>query len=274
MRTWAYILLIPLALALGACSGDDGNGAATDSRSTPPASEPGGSNDPADPASASDGEAEADADADSGAPQDEEASADDGEPLLRAAGKVTICHRTESESNPFVAITIAENAIGGHLNHAEDVIPPTESQPGQNWPSDIVDENCNPLEPTPEPTATPEPTPEPTQPPIDPMPTSTEPPVEPTPEPTQPPIDPMPTPEPTEPPIGPPVEPTPEPTLAPTPSVTPPQGGGDGGPTDGSDGELANTGAYSGRLAVIAGFLLAIGAALIFGSRRRESRAH
>lgn len=35
------------------------------------------------------------------------------------AGKVTICHRTGSESNPWVVVTISENAWSdpGHMQH-------------------------------------------------------------------------------------------------------------------------------------------------------------
>src|SRR5918996_5956101 len=47
--------------------------------------------------------------------------------------KVTICHATGSETNPFVEITISENAVDAHRNHqdGEDIIPaPAGGCPG------------------------------------------------------------------------------------------------------------------------------------------------
>jgi hypothetical protein len=40
-------------------------------------------------------------------------------------GKITICHATGSATNPFVEITISENAVEAHRNHqnGEDIIP-------------------------------------------------------------------------------------------------------------------------------------------------------
>ena len=43
------------------------------------------------------------------------------------APKITICHATGSESNPYVEITISENGLNGHLNQnhqgLEDIVP-------------------------------------------------------------------------------------------------------------------------------------------------------
>jgi hypothetical protein len=41
--------------------------------------------------------------------------------------KVTICHATGSETNPYVVIEISENAIPAHEHHQEgdDIIPAT-----------------------------------------------------------------------------------------------------------------------------------------------------
>jgi outer membrane biosynthesis protein TonB len=130
--------------------------------------------------------------------------------VVSKSDKVTICHATSSEKNPFETLTISENAVygpGGHFNengttqagHEEDYMGPCDPEP-----------TCNPEptnEPTPEPTTnpTPEPTSEPTSNPTQ----------EPTPEPTLEPT-PDPTPEP---------EPTPEATPVGTPEATP-------GPTD------------------------------------------
>ena len=37
--------------------------------------------------------------------------------------KVTICHRTESEKNPFVTITVSERALDAHLAHGDTLGP-------------------------------------------------------------------------------------------------------------------------------------------------------
>ena len=61
--------------------------------------------------------------------------------------KITICHRTSSESNPFVTITIDQNGLNGHMHHRGDIIPaPAGGCPGRPIP-------------TPAPTCTPTPTP-------------------------------------------------------------------------------------------------------------------
>lgn len=41
------------------------------------------------------------------------------------AGKVTICHSTRSATNPFVVITVSENAKAAHGAHhdGDDIIP-------------------------------------------------------------------------------------------------------------------------------------------------------
>src|SRR5438552_1861437 len=40
-------------------------------------------------------------------------------PSASAENRVTICHRTGSESNPYVVITIDENALPAHLEHGD-----------------------------------------------------------------------------------------------------------------------------------------------------------
>ena len=67
--------------------------------------------------------------------------------------KVTICHATGSASNPYVQITVSENAVpegrghnrDGHQN-GEDIIPPGSYDPdGRNWDADgqtIYNDGC------------------------------------------------------------------------------------------------------------------------------------
>jgi len=68
--------------------------------------------------------------------------------------KVTICHATGSQTNPFVVISPdAEGVIEGHYGHQDqrDIIPPFtyggQSYPGQNWDSQgkaTYDHGCTP----------------------------------------------------------------------------------------------------------------------------------
>ena len=39
------------------------------------------------------------------------------------ANKITICHATHSDSNPYVEITIAQSGLNGHKHHDGDIIP-------------------------------------------------------------------------------------------------------------------------------------------------------
>ncbi|WP_131682550.1 hypothetical protein [Pseudarthrobacter sp. YALA5] len=54
--------------------------------------------------------------------------------------KITICHATGSEKNPYVVVTIDLHGLNGHANanhqHTEDIIPPNKGDvkpEGQNW---------------------------------------------------------------------------------------------------------------------------------------------
>jgi hypothetical protein len=43
--------------------------------------------------------------------------------LETSDGKITICHATSSESNPYNEITISVNGLNGHDKHEGDIIP-------------------------------------------------------------------------------------------------------------------------------------------------------
>jgi hypothetical protein len=91
--------------------------------------------------------------------------------------KVTICHATHSDKNPFVEITVNINSIedaqhlGGHLEHPGDVIPPytftdehgSFSFPGQGN-QELLENGCE-LTEGPPPTNPPPTNPPPTEPP-------------------------------------------------------------------------------------------------------------
>jgi hypothetical protein len=42
--------------------------------------------------------------------------------------KVTICHHTHSQTNPFVTITVSEHAVPAHLGHGDTIGPCSEQQ--------------------------------------------------------------------------------------------------------------------------------------------------
>ena len=44
------------------------------------------------------------------------------------AGKVTICHHTHSQKNPFVTITVSQNAVAAHVRNHGDTIGPCSDQ--------------------------------------------------------------------------------------------------------------------------------------------------
>ena len=44
-------------------------------------------------------------------------------PPKKGAKKTTICHRTSSDKNPYVRITVSERALKAHMRHDGDIIP-------------------------------------------------------------------------------------------------------------------------------------------------------
>ena len=49
------------------------------------------------------------------------------DPLVVVNEKITICHATSSETNPYNEITVSVNGLNGHGDHADDIIPAPES---------------------------------------------------------------------------------------------------------------------------------------------------
>jgi hypothetical protein len=47
-------------------------------------------------------------------------------PVVITDGKITICHATSSETNPYNEITVSMNGLNGHDRHAGDIIPVPE----------------------------------------------------------------------------------------------------------------------------------------------------
>jgi len=47
-------------------------------------------------------------------------------PAVITSGKISICHATSSESNPYEAITVSVNGLNGHGTHEGDLIPAPE----------------------------------------------------------------------------------------------------------------------------------------------------
>ncbi len=45
------------------------------------------------------------------------------------SSKVTICHHTHSKTNPFVTITVSQNALPAHLGHGDTVEPCSPAAP-------------------------------------------------------------------------------------------------------------------------------------------------
>ena len=52
-------------------------------------------------------------------------------PEATSDGKVTICHATGSQSNPYNQITVSVNGLNGHGKHGGDIILPPEGAVAQ-----------------------------------------------------------------------------------------------------------------------------------------------
>ena len=60
--------------------------------------------------------------------------------------KVSICHATESETNPYNKISVDVDGLNGHGDHGKDIIPPVGQFAGLNWDTQgqvIWANNCN-----------------------------------------------------------------------------------------------------------------------------------
>jgi hypothetical protein len=59
------------------------------------------------------------------------------------AGKITICHRTSSKTNPVVVIRISANAKNPHVDHHEDFVPAEENGCCLDSECSDLDDDCN-----------------------------------------------------------------------------------------------------------------------------------
>jgi hypothetical protein len=74
-----------------------------------------------------------------GCPGGTSSSGEHGQGNAQEHGKVTICHATGSETNPYVLITVDEHALKAHTSHqdGEDIVNPTGPCPGATIPTGL-----------------------------------------------------------------------------------------------------------------------------------------
>jgi len=60
-------------------------------------------------------------------------------PVENNNGKITICHATGSDKNPYNEITVSINGLNGHDKHEDDIIP----MPAGGCPTTAVDAKTN-----------------------------------------------------------------------------------------------------------------------------------
>jgi hypothetical protein len=65
--------------------------------------------------------------------------------------KITICHATGSETNPYVQISVDFHAVEGHSQHSDDIIPGNRKWDGRNWDDEGQATYYNGCVPCPEP---------------------------------------------------------------------------------------------------------------------------
>ena len=63
-------------------------------------------------------------------------------PVLTSDGKITICHATGSQTNPYNEITVSVNGLNGHEKHEGDIIPAPEG--GCPTTSGVIDNSTAP----------------------------------------------------------------------------------------------------------------------------------
>lgn len=56
--------------------------------------------------------------------------------------RATICHRTNSKTNPMVVVEVPDGAVTAHLNHGDAVLDPSFGCPDRSPPSEVAGTSC------------------------------------------------------------------------------------------------------------------------------------